>query len=175
SLVANTYEALGPGNFPMIIETLSDNATRTAKNVKLILKEKGGRSAPVAYAFRKIGKIVIRPREGADFEQVYDDVIESGAEELEGELNEEDPAQTEFEITTSPSTLSAVQTSLSSPPQEHIILESGFEYIPADLDAPLPELNQEDEEQVEKLCKALSEDPDVDVVWTLRGRWEEEE
>ncbi|KAG8939121.1 hypothetical protein FRC04_006955 [Tulasnella sp. 424] len=174
SLVANTYEALGPGNFPMIIETLSDSATRTAKNVKMILKDKGGRVAPVAYAFRKIGKIVLRPREGATHDQVYDDVIESGAEELEGELNTEDPAQTELEITTSPSTLSAVQTALTSSPQEHIVLESGFEYIPADPEAPLPELNKEDEEQVEKLCKALSEDPDVDVVWTLRGRWEKE-
>ncbi|KAG8960610.1 hypothetical protein FRC05_006718 [Tulasnella sp. 425] len=174
SLVANTYEALGPGNFPMIIETLSDSATRTAKNVKLILKDKGGRVAPVAYAFRKIGKIVLRPREGATHDQVYDDVIESGAEELGGTFNTEDPGQTELEITTSPSTLSAVQTALTSSPQEHIILESGFEYIPADPEAPLPELNKEDEEQVEKLCKALSEDPDVDVVWTLRGRWEEE-
>lgn len=173
SLIANSYEALGPGNFPMIIETLSDSATRTAKNVKLILKDKGGRVAPVAYAFRKIGKIVLRPREGATFDQVYDDVIEAGAEELEGEFHD-DPAQTELEITTSPSTLSAVQTALSSAPQDHIILESGFEYIPADPDAPLPELNNEDEEQVAKMCKALSEDPDVDVVWTLRGRWEEE-
>ncbi|KAG8989752.1 hypothetical protein FRB90_002086 [Tulasnella sp. 427] len=174
ALIANTYEALGPGNFPLIIETLSNSATRTAKNVKLILKDKGGRSAPVAYAFRKIGKVVLRPRESATCDQVYDDVIEAGAEELDGEFNTEDPSQTELEITTSPSTLSSVQISLSSAPQDHIILESGFEYVPADPDAPSPELNKDDEEQLEKLCKALGEDPDVDVVWTLRGRWEEE-
>ncbi|KAG8938167.1 hypothetical protein FRC04_009320 [Tulasnella sp. 424] len=171
-LLAYTCEALGPGNFH---STLSDSATRTAKNVKMILKHKGGRVAPVAYAFRKIGKIVLHPREGATHDQVYDDVIESGAEELEGQFNTEDPGQTELEITTSPSTLSAVQTALTSSPQEHIILESGFEYVPADPEAPLPELNKEDEEQVEELCKALSEDPfTLDVVWTLRGRWEEE-
>ncbi|KAG8879723.1 hypothetical protein FRB97_001469, partial [Tulasnella sp. 331] len=54
--VASTYESIGPGNFPMIIETMSDNPNRTAKTVRRILKDRGGFTAPVAYAFKKIGK-----------------------------------------------------------------------------------------------------------------------
>lgn len=191
---------------------MSDNNTRTAKNVRRILKDRGyvhslpsclttcqansalpsGFTAPVAYAFKKIGKIVLRPREDATYEQVWDDVIEAGAEDLEGEMDVTNPSETEldvsghvmefshsdrvilscFQVAVDPEQLKSVSLALSSPPCEYAILESGFEYVPADPDAPPPELSEEDETRLDTLCKELAEDPDVEALWTLRGRYE---
>ncbi|KAG9014003.1 hypothetical protein FRB94_000200 [Tulasnella sp. JGI-2019a] len=169
--VPSTYEALGPGNYPIIIETMSDNPNRTAKTVRRILKEKGGFTAPVAYAFKKIGKIVLRPRDDATYEQVWDDIIEAGADDLGGEMHPHDPSQTELDVTVDPEQLKSVSLALSSSPCDHAILEIGFEYIPADPDAPELTLSDEDEDRLEIMCKEMADDPDIEAIWTLRGRY----
>ncbi|KAG8905988.1 hypothetical protein FRB99_007845 [Tulasnella sp. 403] len=195
SRTACTYEAMGPGNFPLIIESVADNPARAAKNVKRILKDRGGRVAPVAYAFKQIGKLVVRPRQGATYEEIWEHAVNAGAQDLNGEFHQENQQETELEVgeisdrrspshvlttsyrtkvITEPSDLKSVSLALVSPPCEHIILESGFEYVPADADAPEPELSEEEETKLERLCRELCEDPDVDQIWTLRGRYEAE-
>lgn len=67
--------------------------------------------------------------------------------------------------------LKQVYLTLSSPPCDHAILESGFEYIPADPDAPEPALSGEDEDRLERMCKEMADDADVEAIWTLRGRY----
>lgn len=57
-------------------------------------------------------------------------------------------------------------------PLKHTILDSGLEYVPADPDTPPADLSDDDEAALEKLCAQLSEDPDVDAIWTLRGKYE---
>lgn len=75
-------------------------------------------------------------------------------------------------MTVDPEHLRSVSLALSSPPCEHAILETGFEYVPADPDAPQPELCELDEAKLETLCKELAEDPDVEAIWTLQGKYE---
>lgn len=51
--------------------------------------------APVAYAFKKIGKISLRPRDGASYEQIWDEVVEAGADDLSGEMRSGDTTELE--------------------------------------------------------------------------------
>ena len=75
-------------------------------------------------------------------------------------------------VTTDPSTLSSVSEALTAHPREHVVLESGFAYVPADA-SPLDDatLSAEDEDKLDSLCKRLLEDSDVDSIWTLRGQY----
>lgn len=50
------FEAYGPGGSAILIEALSDNKNRTVQEIKLILKERGGKWAEtgsVLWAFEK--------------------------------------------------------------------------------------------------------------------------
>lgn len=76
------------------------------------------------------------------------------------------------QVTVGPDHLRSVSVALSSPPCDHAILETGLEYVPADPDAPEPSLSEDDERRLEVLCNEMSEDPDVEAIWTLRGRYE---
>lgn len=180
-----------------IRETMSDNPSRTAKTFRRILKDKGfvttsltfqrsssdvdvlqtrykGFTAPVACAFKKTGKIILRPRDDATYEQVWDDVMEAGPEDLSGEIQPHDPAQTELELclaaskerTTncSPLCLQSGDRGCGSPEAslhrpvvscDHVILESGFEYIPANPDAPGSTVSEEDEDRLETLYREM--------------------
>lgn len=77
-----------------------------------------------------------------------------------------------FQVRTDPSDISTVSLALASPPRDHVILESGFAYVPADPDAPPPTLPEDEEERLDALCRQLAEDPDVEAVWTLSGQYD---
>ncbi len=76
-------------------------------------------------------------------------------------------------MTTDPSSLSSVADLLTASTSEHILPESGFAYVPMDTQPETSTLSKEDEEQLDVLCRRLCEDPDVDAIWTLQGRYDE--
>ena len=103
--INNTYEGYGPGGTAIIVETLMDNANRTAANVKAAFsKGNGNVGTPgcVSYMFDKKGQIIIDREE---CEMSADDlmmlVLDAGAEDLK---EEEDS----FEILTAPDDFQAV-------------------------------------------------------------------
>ncbi len=150
------YEGYGPGGAAVMVLCLTDNKNRTASNVRHAFTKNGGNlgeSGCVSYMFDRKGYLVIE-RDGLDIEE--DDLllqaIEAGAEDME--TNEE-----VFEIYTEPENFMDVKESLEG---------EGFEFASAEV-TMVPqteaELDEEQQEKLEKLIDMLEDDDDVQDVY----------
>lgn len=78
------YEGYAPHGTPVIIETATDNGTRTVANLRAILKKHGGSlgtTGSVSFLFRHMGVIRLAPA-GIDQESLEMDLIDHGLEEM---------------------------------------------------------------------------------------------
>jgi len=96
-----TYEAYGPGGVAMLIETLTDNRTRTVADLRSILTKHNGNLAAanaVAWMFQKRGLITVE-RAGVDEDKVMEVALEGGAEDVRdaGDILEVITAPDQFE------------------------------------------------------------------------------
>jgi YebC/PmpR family DNA-binding regulatory protein len=146
------YEGYGPGGVAMLIEAMTENRNRTGADVRHALSKHGGslgEPGSVAYLFDKRGLIVV------DAEQYSEDdlmaAIEAGAEDIA-----EDGGV--FEITTEPSTLTAVRTALEQAGVE--VQSSDVAWLPK---ARVP-VGEDDAAKVLRLIDALEDNDDVDAV-----------
>ena len=101
------YEAYGPGGVAIMIQALTDNATRTVADVRHKLSRNGGNlgaSNSVSYLFDRKGQMAL-DAEGRDEDTVMMAALEAGAEDvtLDGD---------EFTITTAPADLHAVREAM---------------------------------------------------------------
>ncbi len=160
--VAATYEGYGPGGTAIIVDTLTDNKTRTAANVRsAFTKGKGsiGTQGCVSFMFDKKGQIII---DKEDFEMEADDLmmlaLDAGAEDF---LEEEDS----FEIITDPDAFSEVRQALEN---EGIAMASAeVTMIPQNY----VELSDEaDIANINKILDLLDDDDDVQQVY---HNWDE--
>ena len=102
-----TYEGYAPGGVAVFIETLTDNTNRTVADLRSLFSKAGGslsKTGAVAYLFDHKGVIEI-PSHGLDEMELFDLVVEAGAEDLE----QDDEA---FMVTTSVEDFDAVRTAL---------------------------------------------------------------
>lgn len=80
----NTYEGYAPHGVPMIVETATDNPTRTVSNVRRTFKENGGNlgaTGSVSFLFKQMGVFRLSP-EGLDLENLELELIDHGLEEM---------------------------------------------------------------------------------------------
>ena len=82
SLESVMVEGVLPGNVACIVECETDSRLRTLSNVRLAMKECGGREGPSAYLFEKRGKVVLERKEGVGVEEVLDAALEVGATDV---------------------------------------------------------------------------------------------
>ena len=78
------YEGYGPHGIPILVETATDNVTRTVANVRSAFNKGGGNlgtSGSVAFMFRRMGVFRLAP-EGLDLEALELDLIDHGLEEM---------------------------------------------------------------------------------------------
>ncbi|MBD8007572.1 YebC/PmpR family DNA-binding transcriptional regulator [Bacillus norwichensis] len=150
------YEGYGPGGAAVMVLCLTDNKNRTASNVRHAFTKNGGNlgeSGCVSYMFDRKGYLVIE-RDGLDIEE--DDLllqaIEAGAEDME-------TSEEVFEIYTEPENFMDVKESLEG---------EGFEFASAEV-TMVPqteaELDEEQQEKLEKLIDMLEDDDDVQDVY----------
>ncbi|MBN2789398.1 MAG: YebC/PmpR family DNA-binding transcriptional regulator [Candidatus Delongbacteria bacterium] len=81
------YEGYGPGGVAIIVEAMTDNKVRTVAEVRFAFNKYGGNlgeSGSVAWMFHKKGMIII-DSEGLDEDQVMEDALEAGAEDMVNE------------------------------------------------------------------------------------------
>jgi transcriptional/translational regulatory protein YebC/TACO1 len=79
-----TFEVVMPPSVAVIIDAATDNKNRTMMDVKLIIKTHGGAVSPTNYLFQKKGRIVFEKDErNLGVNEVMDDAIEAGAEDIE--------------------------------------------------------------------------------------------
>lgn len=148
------FEGYAPHGIAILVETATDNNTRTVANVRSYFNKCDGSlgtSGSVVFMFDHTCNFRI-PAEGLDVEEIELEFIDYGAEEVfiddDGIL-----IYAPFE------SFGAIQAALEEKSIE--ILSSGFERIPQITKA----LNEEEMADVEKLLEKLEDDDDVQYVY----------
>ena len=148
------YEGYAPHGIAVLIETATDNTTRTVANVRSYFNKCDGSlgtSGSVEFMFDHKCFFKINP-EGLDLEELELELIDFGAEEIEGD-EEEVMVMGPFKE------FGNIQKGLDEKNIE--VIESGTERVPMDTKS----LGDEDKADVEKLLEKIEEDDDVQNVY----------
>src|SRR6185503_4662049 len=82
-----TYEGYGPGGVALLIDAVTDNATRTVADVRHKMSRGGGNIGTpnsVSWMFEKKGQIYVRA-EGQDEDRLIEASLDAGAEDVQRE------------------------------------------------------------------------------------------
>lgn len=150
------YEGYGPHGIAVLVETATDNPTRTVANVRAAFNRCNGSlgtSGMLDFLFERKCNFKVEMKEGVDMEELELELIDFGVDEcfVDGQ---------EIFIYAEFSAFGPIQKYLEDNTFE--IKSFGFERIPNDM----KELTQEQQEEVEKLVNRLEEDEDVVNVFT---------
>ncbi|MBR6749991.1 MAG: YebC/PmpR family DNA-binding transcriptional regulator [Bacteroidaceae bacterium] len=149
------YEGYGPHGIAIVVETATDNHTRTVANVRSYFNKAGGSlgtTGSLSFMFEHKCVFHIKPKDGVSIEDLELELIDYGVDELEAD-DEEIVLYGAFESN------SEIQKYLEE--NEFEIVSSEFERIPNDL----KELDAEQRASIEKLIERLEEDEDVQNVF----------
>lgn len=149
------YEGYGPHGIAIVVETATDNPTRTVANVRSYFTRSGGNlgtTGSLDFLFERKCIFKVHKKEGIDVEELELELIDYGADEV-GMLEDEIIIYGEFEA------FGKIQQYLEESSYE--VISSDFERIPMDT----KELSPEAEEEVEKLLAKFEEDDDVQNVF----------
>jgi YebC/PmpR family DNA-binding regulatory protein len=153
------YEGYGPHGVPMIVETATDNPTRTVANVRMHFKDNGGNmgtSGSVAFMFQRMGVFRLDPA-GLDLESLELELIDFGLEEMGEGTGEKGEKQ--IIVRCAFANFGQLQAAIESRGITPISAES--EYIPT-THVELPEAQVT---EVMALVDALEQDEDVQRVF----------
>jgi YebC/PmpR family DNA-binding regulatory protein len=149
------YEGYGPAGAAVIVDTLTDNRTRTVAEVRHAFTRHGGNmgsEGSVAFLFRHVGQLVFAP--GTDEDKLMEAALEAGADDV---LANDDGS---IEVLTSPYELARVKAALE---------RSGFKAELGEVTmkpANEVEVDGEDAAKMQKLLDALESLDDVQDVYT---------
>jgi YebC/PmpR family DNA-binding regulatory protein len=149
------YEGYAPHGIAIVVETATDNPTRTVANVRSHFNKLGGSlgiTGSLSFLFDRKSVFRIATKEGINLEDIELELIDYGVDEI---FEEDDNLLLygEFE------SFNQIQKWLEENGFE--ILSAEFERIPNET----KELNEEQQAQVMKLIDRLEEDEDVQNVF----------
>ena len=153
------YEGYAPHGVALLVETATDNTTRTVGNVRAALVRGGGNlgsSNSVAFNFQRMGVFRLKP-EGLDAESLELDLIDHGLEEMGESTGEKGEPQ--LVLRCAFSDFGNLQKAIEDKGITPISAE--HEYIPLN-PATLPE---DQATEVLKLVDTLEQDDDVQKVF----------
>jgi YebC/PmpR family DNA-binding regulatory protein len=148
------YEGKGPFGIGIVVETATDNPTRTVANVRVIFNRNGGelgKTGSLDYLFERKGVFRIKDK-NLNMDDLELALIDAGAEDF---AHDED----EIVITTAFSDFGNMQKALEA--QQLEIVSSELQRIPNST----VELTEEQQEEVFALVEKLEEDEDVQQVY----------
>ncbi len=149
------YEGYAPHGIAVVVETATDNPTRTVANVRSYFNKLGGSlgtTGSLSFLFDRKSVFKITPKPDMDLEELELELIDYGVDEIFAEENEV-VLYGEFE------SFNNIQKHLEENGFE--ITSSEFERIPNDT----KELGEEEQAQVMKLIERIEEDEDVQNVF----------
>jgi|TARA_B110000444_G_scaffold258587_1_gene299897 YebC/PmpR family DNA-binding regulatory protein len=154
------YEGYAPHGIAVIVETATDNNTRTVANVRSYFNKCNGSlgtSGSVEFMFERkcYFKIV---QEKIDLEEFEFEMIDFGVEEIFQEYDQEKEIKS-LMIYAPFSDFGSIAKVLEE--RGHEILNSGFERIPMDT----KKMNIDQHAEVDKLLEKIEEDEDVQAVY----------
>lgn len=149
------YEGYGPNGIAIVIETATDNPTRTVANIRSYLTRHGGSlgtSGCLQFLFDHKCVFKIGPKEGVSLEDLELELIDFGVDEL---VEDEDGIVLYGDF----QSYSSIQKYLEE--NQFEIFSAEFERIPNDM----KELDEEQKAQVTKLLDKIEDDEDVQNVF----------
>ena len=149
------YEGYGPYGIAILVETATDNSTRTVANVRSYFNKCNGSlgtSGSVDFMFEHKCNFKVKGKEGLDLEELELELIDLGVQEIFAE-DDDILIYGEFE------SFGPIQKYLEE--NDFELVSAEFERIPADT----KELNEEQMAEIEKLLGKLEEDEDVTNVF----------
>lgn len=161
------YEGYGPFGIAILVETQTDNPTRTVANVRSAFNRFGGSlgtSGSLSFIFDRKSVFKVTPKDGVDIEEFELEIIDYGAEEIEMDENE-------IVIYGQPEDFARIQNYLEE--NQYNIVSAEFERFPNDT----KDIDPEQRATIEKLIEKLEDDEDVSNVYNnmTPGSDEEEE
>ncbi len=170
------FEGYGPHGIAYLVETATDNNTRTVANVRSYFTKCGGSlgtSGSVAFMFdhKCVFRIKEDPAKPVDLEELELELIDLGLDELfEQEVEDEDENVTkEIVIYGDYTAYGAIQKFIEENGYE--LISGGFERIP---NVDLKEVTPEQRATLDKLTDLLEDDEDVTNVYTTLKPSDEE-
>ncbi len=149
------YEGYGPFGIAIVVETATDNTTRTVANVRSYFNKAGGSlgtSGSLSFLFDHKCVFHIKPKEGVSLEDLELELIDYGVDEVEAD-EEEIVLYGEF----------AENSNI-----QHYLEEAGYEIISAEFERipnDVKEVTEEQRAAIEKLIERFEEDEDVQNVF----------
>jgi YebC/PmpR family DNA-binding regulatory protein len=161
------YEGYGPHGVAIVVETATDNPTRTVSNVRLYFNRNSGALGTAGssdYTFTRKGVFKLAA-EGLDRDELELELIDAGAEDVY-ETTEEDEHGGEHKYI-------VVETAFTDFGQmQQALGAKGVNVVSATLQRvpnTTVSLSDEQAEEVEKLIDKLEEDEDVQAVYHTMG------
>ncbi|KAA6324017.1 putative transcriptional regulatory protein [termite gut metagenome] len=151
------YEGYGPHGIAVLIETATDNTTRTVANVRSVFNKFAGTlgtSGSLDFMFNHKSVFTITKKEDVSVEDLILELIDYGVDEDVDEDEDEITLYGEFQ------SFNTIQKYLEENGYE--IKNSEFTRIPTDE----KELTDEQRTTIEKMIERLEEDEDVQNVYT---------
>ncbi len=149
------YEGKGPHSVVLVIETATDNPTRTVGNIRNYFNKRGGQlmvSGSLDFMFERIGIFRI-PIAGINLDDFELEMIDFGMEEME------DDGEGHLMISVPFNDFGRMQKALEDKKIE--ITSAELQRIPQNY----IEVTEEQEEEVNKLLEAIEDDDDVTNVY----------
>jgi YebC/PmpR family DNA-binding regulatory protein len=160
------YEGYGPHGIAIVVETATDNPTRTVANIRSYLNRHGGSlgtSGSLEFLFDHKSVFHIAKKEGVELDDLELELIDFGVDEDVDDDGDELTIYGEFQ------SFNLIQKYLEE--NQYEIKSSEFTRIPTDE----KELNAEQRATIEKMVERLEDDEDVQNVYTNLKPAEDEE
>ena len=160
------YEGYGPFGIAILVETATDNTTRTVANVRSVFTKFGGTlgtSGSLDFIFSHKSVFTIAKKDDMAVEDLILELIDYGVDEDYDEEDGEITLYAEFQ------SFNAIQKYLEENGFE--IKSSEFTRIPTDE----KELNEEQQATIDKMVEKLEDDEDVQSVYTNVKQVDDEE
>ncbi|MDR0412569.1 MAG: YebC/PmpR family DNA-binding transcriptional regulator [Dysgonamonadaceae bacterium] len=151
------YEGYGPHGIAIVVETATDNPTRTVANIRSYFNKYGGSlgtSGSLQFLFDHKCVFKVTPKEGVDLEELELELIDFGVDEVE-----QDEEENVILIYGEFQSYSAIQKYLEE--NGYDIHSAEFERIPNDY----KEVTAEQRAALDKLLDKFEEDEDVQNVF----------
>lgn len=149
-----TYEGFGPGGVALLIDSVTDNPTRTVAEVRSKMARGGGNvGSPnsVAWMFDKKGQIYVDAAK-TDEDTLMEAALDAGADDVQRE-------DERFVVSTTPAAFHTVQTALTG--KGIPVVESELAMVPKNT----VKVEGKEAESLLKLMETLEELDDVQKVW----------
>lgn len=156
------YEGHGPGGVAIVIESLTNNRTRTAGDLRLIFGDHGGKlgtTGCVGFMFETKGRITL-PGKPADEERLFEAAAGAGADDIQFDPGEDDGEPGTWTVLTSFEAFIGVKAALEKAGFKPA--ESRIEQLPT----TLTQVSGEQAKEVLELIEALEDNDDVQRVYT---------